>query len=513
MTDTLPTPCSRAHRRAPRFLTHIARTLAALLLVLAVLAPGAAWAGRKTCLTGTDPEVAGDAAQILAVRAVVDADCPCAAYDGSSKNLTHAKYVGCVAARIGTEAAMGRLRTSCKSTVKSQYAKSTCGYAPTSSKAPCIKTTTTGQVSCAIKAAEKCLGLPGKYAQVACTAFASCIDAADANGDLIIAGPADDGTCVPAPTPVPTGTPGETPTPVATPSPTPTASPTPTSTPAPTETPVPTETPTPPPTATPTETPAPTPTATPTPTETPAPTPTATPTPTETPAPTPSPTPTPTPDPTPSPTPTGTPAPTPTPIPTPTPTATPTAIPTPTPTPGPLASFRFETNGNVAGHSGLGLAPGTGVVLANGLTWGESNTAYTVAYWIKITATATGFRSVLFKGATDPERNPAHFIFPSSTTMQLVHGSISDSNANQITSALPLNTWAHVADVHSGSSRIGYVNGVMVYNGTTDATVGNTGPLYAGSPFYDSTGFVLDDLFIYRRALSAVEIVQLMNTP
>ncbi len=123
---------------------------------------------------------------------------------------------------------MGRLRTSCKSTVKSQYAKSTCGYAPTSSKAPCIKTTTTGQVSCAIKAAEKCLGLPGKYAQVACTAFASCIDAADTNGDLIIAGPADDGTCVPAPTPVPTGTPGETPTPVATPSPTPTALPTPT---------------------------------------------------------------------------------------------------------------------------------------------------------------------------------------------------------------------------------------------------------------------------------------------
>lgn len=489
MTDTLPPPCTCARRRALRFLTHITRTLAALLLVLAVLAPGAAWAGKKTCLTGTDPEVAGDAAQIVAVRAAVDADCPCALYDGSSKNLTHAKYVGCVAARIGTEAAMGRLRTSCKSTVKSQYAKSTCGYAPTSSKAPCIKTTTTGKVSCAIKSAEKCLGLSGKYAQVACTAFASCIDAADTNGDLIIAGPADDGTCMPAPTPVPTETPGATPTPVATPSPTPEVTPT----------------------SHPTESPAPT--ATPTGTPTASPSPTSTPTPTETPTPTATPTPTPTPTPTETPAPTPTPDPTLTPTPTPTPTATPTAIPTPTPTPGPLASFRFESNGNVAGHSGLGLAPGTAVVLANGLTWGESNTAYTVAYWIKITATAPGFRSVLFKGATDPERNPAHFIFPSSTAMQLVHGSTSDSNASQLTSALPLNTWAHVADVHSGSSRIGYVNGVMVYNGTTDATVGNTGPLYAGSPFYDSTGFVLDDLFIYRRALSAGEIVQLMNTP
>lgn len=501
MTDHPPSRATGAVRSALRFLTLEApTTLAALLLVLMTLAPGAAWAGKKTCLTGTDPEVAGDAAQVLAVRAVVDAACPCDAYDGSSKDLTHAKYVGCVAAAIGTESDMGRLRTSCKSIVKSQYAKSTCGYAPTSSKAPCVKLTTTGQVSCAIKPAEKCLGLAGKYAQVACTAYASCIDAADTNGDLIIAGPADDGTCVPGPTPTPTSTPTATPTASPTPTPTPTSTPTATPTPTP-----PTETPTPTPTAAPTETPTPTPSAT----ASPTPTPSATPTPVPTETPTPTPTASPSPSPSASPTPTTTPGPTPTPTASPSP--APTAVPSPTPTPvGLLASFRFEGNGNVAGHSGLGLAPGTSVVLANGLTWGESNTAYTVAYWVKITATAAGFRSVLFKGATDPERNPAHFIFPSSTTMQLVHGTAADSNAALVTSALPLNSWAHVAEVHSGTTRTVYVNGIASATDTSSTTLGNTGPLYAGSPFYDSTGFVLDDLYIYRRALSVPEIQQLM---
>ena len=479
------------------------RVLAAALsgaLLLATLSPGVAWAGRKTCLTGTDPEVAGDAAQVLAVRAVADAACPCAAFDGSTKDLTHAKYVGCIAAQIGAEADAGRLRTSCKATVKSQYAKSTCGYPPTSGRAPCVKRTTTGQVSCAIKPAAKCTSLAGKYTQVACTSHATCVDAADTNGDLIVAGPADDGSCVLGPTPAPTGS--AAPTPAATPSPTP--SPEVTATSDPTESPAPTPTLAPTPSATPTPTPSPAPTETPTPT--------ASPTPTDTPTPSPAPTASPTPTPTESPTPT--PAPTASPTPTATPVPTPTLVPTPSPTPlGLLASFKFEDVGNVAGHSGLGLAPGTSRQLASGLTWGESNTAYTVAYWVKITTTAAGFRAVLHKGSTDAERNPSHFVFPGSTTMQIVHGTTTDANAALVTSSLPLDTWAHVAEVHSGTTRTVYVNASPVAADTTSTTLGNTGPLYAGSPFYDSTGFVIDDLYVYRRALSVPELAQLMSTP
>ena len=65
-----------------------------------------AWAGKKTCLTGTDPEVASDAAQIIAVRAVVEAACPCASYDGSS-GKTHGKYTSCAGASITSEAGLG----------------------------------------------------------------------------------------------------------------------------------------------------------------------------------------------------------------------------------------------------------------------------------------------------------------------------------------------------------------------------------------------------------------------
>jgi hypothetical protein len=527
---TLPTRRIRTLAPALRSYLPLAGTLAVALLVLAAIAPGAAWAGKKTCLTGTDPEVAGDAAQILDVRAAVDAACPCDAYDNSTKDLSHAKYVGCVAAQIKTEAALGRLRTSCKATVKSQYTKSTCGNAPTSSKAPCIKRTVAGQVSCAIKLAEKCVGLAGKYTQVPCAGSASCIEAADTNGDLIIAGPGDDGTCAPGPTPepsaAPTATPGDTPTPTQTPAPTPTPVPTPdltptydpTETPTPTPTLIPTSTPTPTPTPASTETPAPTATPTSAPTETPAPSASPTPAPTQSPAPTASPTPAPTESPAPTPAPTATPTPTTAPTPTPTavptaaPTPTPTAVPTPTQTPAGLASsWRFEDIGNTAGHSGLGFAPVTSYVLANGLSWGAP--AYTVAFWIKITSTSPAFRSVLHKGSVDAERSPAIFVAPNGTALNVVSGTASDPNEGLFTNDLGLNTWVHVALVHTSTSRVLYLNGSPVSSVTTTAPVGNSGPLYASDPYYPAAGAVLDDLYVYRRSLSQAEIIQLMSLP
>jgi hypothetical protein len=53
-------------------------------LLLGVLAPAAASAGKLTCLTGTDPSVAADLLQIAAVRALIDAGCVCASFDATS---------------------------------------------------------------------------------------------------------------------------------------------------------------------------------------------------------------------------------------------------------------------------------------------------------------------------------------------------------------------------------------------------------------------------------------------
>jgi len=93
---------------------HVCSGLA--LLTAITLSPVAAPAAlTKTCLTGTDPAVAGDLADIIAVRRLIDAACVCGDFDGS-KGKTHTDYVKCAANIITAQAAVppGNLRTQCK---------------------------------------------------------------------------------------------------------------------------------------------------------------------------------------------------------------------------------------------------------------------------------------------------------------------------------------------------------------------------------------------------------------
>jgi len=190
--------------------------LTGLALVMAAVlhAPQPAWAAKLTCLTGTDPSVAGDLAQIAAVRAAVATACVCGSFDGG-KGKTHANYVSCAKSVIAAGVSASQLRKQCKATVNKYYSTSTCGQAASKGEAPCIKTSASGKVTCSIKPASKCTG-------AACAGVALCIDAADSNHDGLI-GAGDSGTCPPAPTHTSA----------------PTATRTPTSTPAPTNTPVP----------------------------------------------------------------------------------------------------------------------------------------------------------------------------------------------------------------------------------------------------------------------------------
>lgn len=166
-------------------------------------------AATKACLTGTDPSVASDLPQIAAVRGAVAAACPCNSFD-DSKGHTHANYVTCAKAVIANAVATANLRKQCKATVTQYYSVSTCGLPPNPPAAPCITTSAKGKVTCAVKATAKCKGN-------ACPAFATCIDAADTNGDgLISAG--DSGACNSVNGPTPTPTPALAgPTPTATP--------------------------------------------------------------------------------------------------------------------------------------------------------------------------------------------------------------------------------------------------------------------------------------------------------
>ena len=241
----------------------------AVALVLRLLGPGMAWAGAFTCLTGTDPSVAADTGQLLAVRALLEQACPCAAFDGRP-GLTHASYVRCAALAINDQSVLGHLRKQCKGVAKKYARDSTCGRPFSKNVVPCIKKDVVGKVTCAIKPRVECVDSPARYFRVPCPGFNWCIQAADTNNDGMIS-PSDRGSCtgvMPTPTNTKTRTPvAATPTrtPSATPSRTPTGTPTRTATPTPSSTRTPTATATVTPSTTPTHTETPTATVTPTP--------------------------------------------------------------------------------------------------------------------------------------------------------------------------------------------------------------------------------------------------------
>lgn len=174
----------------------------AIVFAAAMCAAAPSWAASSlTCLTGSDPSVAGDAAQITAARQSICAACPCSSFDGS-EGKTRSSYKKCVAAAIEA-LGLGSLREKCIATVKKLYGKSTCGAKPELHAHPCIKRkTATGKLGCTIKSSTKkdgvtpvdaCHGSATTTA-VTCPAFSHCMDAADSNGDLLL-NAGDNGSC------------------------------------------------------------------------------------------------------------------------------------------------------------------------------------------------------------------------------------------------------------------------------------------------------------------------------
>ena len=208
---------SGMNRRAQRSRHSVEAILCLALVAATLFHPARAHAGKAACLTGSDPAVAGDAVAIRALRPQIDAACPCASFDGS-KGKAHSAYTKCTAAVIGTAITSGNLRKPCKGTVKKYFGNSTCGQLPSLHRVVCIKRVLRGnKLTCSIQSTTKkdgtpkngCLGKAGKFDRVPCPAWTLCLDAADTNGDLVLASPADSGQCNPsvAPSPTPTSTP------------------------------------------------------------------------------------------------------------------------------------------------------------------------------------------------------------------------------------------------------------------------------------------------------------------
>lgn len=163
-------------------------TIAAIVcgILLAAAYPATA---AVPCL-GSAPAAANDAADLAAVRAQVEAACPCANFSDPTRKK-HLDYALCIQKAVRAAAQAGALRGPCRQVAIDRSANTTCGF-PDDRWKPCIRTTPSGLVKCGIKPAKHCKAPE----RVLCSSHTSCFDAADSNHDGLV-GRGDSGTCNP----------------------------------------------------------------------------------------------------------------------------------------------------------------------------------------------------------------------------------------------------------------------------------------------------------------------------
>jgi hypothetical protein len=142
----------------------------------------------------------------------------------------------------------------------------------------------------------------------------------------------------------------------------------------------------------------------------------------------------------------------------------------------------------------------------------------TLEAWVLPTSTPTQWSTVIMKEgsgtfaytlyAGSPSNRPNGY-FNTSTSQSTEHGVAGPS-------ALPLNTWSHLATTYDGSALRLYVNGVQVASAAfTGSIVTTTGAFrFGGNMIWGEffQGFI-DEVRIYNRALAPAEIQADMNTP
>jgi len=146
----------------------------------------------------------------------------------------------------------------------------------------------------------------------------------------------------------------------------------------------------------------------------------------------------------------------------------------------------------------------------------DLTTGMTLEAWVNPNALGGVWRTVIFK------ERPGGMLYslyanngaPNRPLGQLFLGNVEQNAAGP--SAVPVNTWTHLATTYNGSALRLYVNGVL---GTTFAVSGGlaatTNPLRIGgnSIWGEYFNGLIDDVRVYNRALTAAEIQNDMATP
>ena len=131
-----------------------------------------------------------DAAEIRATLEAFDATCPCGSYGPGQRGA----YRSCVKTVVDERVRTLALRTGCAGTARRAGRVAVCGSSAVE-PVPCVKRRG-NRVSCKITARSRCAPPYGvNLTRVTCPTFTRCLDAADVNGDLLLAYPGDDGFC------------------------------------------------------------------------------------------------------------------------------------------------------------------------------------------------------------------------------------------------------------------------------------------------------------------------------
>lgn len=143
----------------------------------------------------------------------------------------------------------------------------------------------------------------------------------------------------------------------------------------------------------------------------------------------------------------------------------------------------------------------------------DLTTGLTVEAWVRPTTT-TGWRTVAMK---ERSGGLSYALYTSGEGPQpSAFGSIGGDRSVVGPSALPINTWSHLATTYDGATMRLYVDGTQVASRPqTGALATSTSPLSLGGNGVWGEHFsgTMDDVRIYRRALTAAEIGIDRNTP
>jgi hypothetical protein len=145
-------------------------------------------------------------------------------------------------------------------------------------------------------------------------------------------------------------------------------------------------------------------------------------------------------------------------------------------------------------------------------------TTYTYSFWIYPQAGPTGsFRQILIKGAGGVvnERAPGIWLRPNDMGLHVMHSTASGGQVGVLqSSALSLDTWTHVVVTSSGDSGtiVVYIDGEPdTTSPHTETLVTNTSSLKIGASTFTSADMLIDEVRVYDRVLSDVEIESLFT--